>query len=155
MSASRSPPNDKCSTGSIVCHAACQTLLFMPFICQNARKKYCSCPRKTISPSAGHNDIRNLSSEYKISKSLSKKGLLLPTSILQVFPLLSYPISIQNLRVFRVSVITENYETGNILYVLQKNTTQNTIFNQKGYPILKTPNHMIQKLKHLRKKKSK
>ena len=130
MSASRSPPNDKCSTGSIVCHAACQTLLFMPFICQNARKKYCSCPRKTISPSAGHNDIRNLSSEYKISKSLSKKGLLLPTSILQVFPLLSYPISIQNLRVFRVSVITENYETGNILYVLQKNTTQNTIFNQ-------------------------
>ena len=91
VSASRSPPNDKCSTGSIVCHAACQTLLFMPFICQNARKKYCSCPRKTISPSAGHNDIRNLSSEYKISKSLSKKGLLLPTSILKVFPLLSYP----------------------------------------------------------------
>ena len=154
MSASRSPPNDKCSTGSIVCHAACQTLLFMPFICQTARKKYCSCPRKTISPSAGHNDIRNLSSEYKISKSLSKKGLLLPTSILKVFPFLSYPFLFK-IFVFRVSVITENYETGNILYVLQKNTTQNTIFNQKGYPILKTPNHMIQKLKHLRKKKSK
>ena len=32
------PPNDKCSTGSIVCHAACQTLLFMPFICQKLAK---------------------------------------------------------------------------------------------------------------------
>ena len=155
MSASRSPPNDKCSTGSIVCHAACQTLLFMPFICQTARKKYCSCPRKTISPSAGHNDIRNLSTEYKISKVTLKKGSVIANFYTQSLPIVKLPISIQNLRVFRVSVITENYETGNILYVLQKNTTQNTIFNQKGYPILKTPNHMIQKLKHLRKKKSK